>query len=107
MEEYVPKAIPKSKANINPRRFSPPKMKMAKITKMVVNEVLKVLPKVLEMESSNNPANVKDFFSLKYSRILSNTITVSLMEYPRTVNIAAIKSWLISMLNGMYLCSKE
>ena len=55
-------------------------MKMAKITKMVVSEVLKVLPKVLEIESSNKPAKVMDFYSLKYSRILSNTITESLME---------------------------
>ena len=40
---------------------------MAKITKMVVKEVLNVLPKVLEIESSNNPAKVSDFLSFKYS----------------------------------------
>ena len=92
MDEYVPKPIPINIANINPLRLSPPKMKMAKITRIVVNEVLNVLPNVLEIESSNNPANVNDFFSLKYSLILSKMITVSLIEYPNTVRIAAIKS---------------
>ena len=80
MDEYVPKPIPINKQNINPLKFSPPKMKIAKITRIVVNEVLNVLPKVLEIESSKSPAKVSDFFSLKYSLILSNTITVSLME---------------------------
>ena len=80
MEEYAPKAIPINKAKINPLRFSPPKIKMANNTNKVVKEVLKVLPKVLEIESSNNPAKVRAFFSLKYSLILSKIVTVSFRE---------------------------
>ena len=80
MDEYAPKPIPINNANINPLRLSPPKMKIARITSKVVNVVLNVLPKVLEIASSNNPDKVSAFFSLKYSLILSKIITVSLIE---------------------------
>ena len=52
---------PKNNANINPFKLSPPKKNIAIITSKTVNEVLKVLPSVLEIESSNNPAKVRDF----------------------------------------------
>ena len=92
IDEYAPKPIPINNAKINPLKLSPPKMKIANNTNKVVNVVLKVLPNVLEIESSNNPAKVIDFFSRKYSRILSKIITVSFKEYQITVRIAAMKS---------------
>src|SRR5947207_15760602 len=50
---------------------------------------------------------VAPVISLAYSRIRSNTITVSFMEKPITVNTAAIKCWSISNGNGTMLRAKE
>ena len=77
---------------MNPFRLSPPKMKMAKITNKVDNHVVMVLPIVLEIESLNNWVIFLFLGSLRYSLILSKIITVSLIQYPKTVRIAAMKS---------------
>ena len=87
-----PDLTPIIKANIKPLIESPPKMKMANNTTNVVNEVFKVLLNVLLNDESTTRLNSQFVCSLKNSRILSNTTTVSLREYPITVNIAAIKA---------------
>ena len=86
---------------------SPPKMKMAKSTTKVVNEVFKVLLMVLFTAALMTLDNFQLGFSLKYSRMRSNTTTVSFNEYPITVKIAAIKAWSISIENGITFLSKE
>ena len=67
-------------------------MNMAQITNKVDNDVFMVLPKVLEIESLNNWVVFLFLGSLRYSLILSKIITVSLIQYPKTVRIAAMKS---------------
>jgi len=67
IDEYVPKPIPINNANINPFILSPPKINIAKITSKVVIDVLKVLPRVLLIESSKSFERLIFFFSLMYS----------------------------------------
>jgi hypothetical protein len=78
-------------AKAKPRVTSPPKMNKIKMVKNTVSEVITVLLKVslialLMMVVFDSP-----FISLLYSLIRSNTITVSFIEKPITVKIAAIK----------------
>ncbi len=105
--ENVPEITPNNRANINPFKFSPPKINIANTTKRTVNEVFIVLPSVPDIESLNNCASVLSLPSFRFSLIRSKIITVSFIEYPRTVSIAAMKSWLISILNGITLWNNE
>ena len=83
--------IPTIIANMNPRRLSPPKTKMAKSTIKVVKDVFNVRLKVL-FKASFTCSPLFHPFRLTISRIRSNTTTVSFKEYPITVRIAAIKA---------------
>ena len=87
-DEYVPTTTPMIKANINPLIESPPKIKIANNTTKVVKDVFNVRLKVLLNEVSITLLNGQSVCSLKNSRILSNTTTVSFNEYPITVRIA-------------------
>ncbi|MCY1509997.1 hypothetical protein D9M68_443560 [compost metagenome] len=102
-DEYVPTMIPTSIANINPRIDSPPKINMINNTMIIVNEVFNVLDIVVLTDLFTISLKLPFVLPARYSRILSNTITVSFIEYPITVRIAAMKCWSISMWNGMNL----
>src|SRR5690606_18600657 len=91
-DEYVPIITPIINANTKPRIDSPPKINMAKRTKKVVMEVLIVRDSVLFNARLITPATFLLGFSVRYSLILSKTTTVSLIEYPTTVKIAAINA---------------
>ena len=88
---------------LKPLITSPPKIKIANNTTNVVDDVFKVLPKVLLKDTFITLPKFQVECSFRYSLILSNTITVSFIEYPITVKIAAIKCWSISIWNGMNL----
>ena len=91
-EEYVPTITPIISANINPLIDSPPKRKIDSNTTKVVNEVFNVLLKVLFKAPLTVLVNSQDLLINLNSLILSNTTTVSLSEYPITVNTAAMKA---------------
>ena len=92
-EEYVPTNTPMINANNSPLRESAPKMNIANKTTNVVNDVFKVLDKVLfNAELTVFSKSDVEECSFKNSQILSNTTTVSFKEYPITVSIAAINA---------------
>ena len=105
--EYVPTHTPNRRANTNPRIDAPPKMKIATNVTIVDNDVLNVRRNV-EFKAAS-VVLVKSRFGYRpmYSRILSNTTTVSLIEYPTIVKIAAMNDWSISIENGMILPNNE
>ena len=78
-EEYVPTTTPIISANINPRITSPPNKKITSKTKNVVNEVFMVRLNVLFKAALTISSREPDLYP-KYSRILSNTTTVSFNE---------------------------
>ena len=88
-EEYVPMTIPTSNAKENPFNTSPPNKKRIRTTINVVAEVISVLLRVLLNASLNTSYTADPDLILKFSLILSNTTTVSLIEYPITVRIEA------------------
>ena len=92
-EEYVPTKTPMINANNNPLKESAPKMNIASKTTNVVNDVFKVLDKVLFNAELTvfSKSHVEECY-FKNSLILSNTTTVSFKEYPITVSIAAINA---------------
>ena len=66
---------------------------MVNKTKKVLREVLMVLERVL-LSALFTTWIAEDFLcKMEYSRILSNTTTVSFIEYPTTVKIAAINAY--------------
>ena len=92
-DEQVPITTPTIKANAKPLIDSPPKIKIVNNTKNVLNDVLMVLERVL-FRALSTTWTAEDFLCrTEYSLILSNTTTVSLIEYPTTVNIAAINEF--------------
>ena len=107
MEEYVPVTTPINIANAKPRVTSPPNINKARIVKNTVNDVMIVRLSVSLIARLMIVALFAPFISREYSLILSNTITVSFMEKPITVNIAAIKCWSISSGNGTMFLKKE
>src|SRR5690606_4539746 len=100
IEEYVPTTIPTNKANAKPLILPPPNKKSIKITNKVVNEVTIVLLKVELIARFNTSSFALSVYMPKYSLTRSKTITVSLIEYPMTVNKAAMKAWSISSEKG-------
>ena len=78
-DEYVPTMIPTNKAKMNPLIDAPPKMTIANNTTMVDNEVLNVRRNVEFNASFTTCSSSRFGYSLRYSRIRSNTTTVSLM----------------------------
>ena len=80
IDEYVPTKIPINNANANPLMVDPPNTSNIATTINVVNDVTTVLEKVL----FNAESNISSFSLLvyipRYSLILSNTTTVSLIE---------------------------
>ena len=78
-DEYVPTMIPTNKAKMNPLIDAPPKMNIANNTTMVDNEVLNVRRSVEFNASFTTCSSSRFGYSLRYSRIRSNTTTVSLM----------------------------
>ena len=99
-DEYVPTPMPKSIAKANPRSISPPKIQMISNTNMVESEVFMVRPKVLLIAEFYSSFSGRLGYRVTHSRIRSKMITVSLMEYPITVRIAAINCWSISIEKG-------
>ena len=101
IDEYVPMIIPIRRANVNPRITSPPKMNMASNTKNIVSEVL-----IVRLSVALRASLITFSWSCAWwcmptnSRILSNTTTVSVIEYPITVKMAAMNAWSISSENG-------
>ena len=71
---------PTINANIKPLIDSPPKTKIDTNTTKVVNDVFKVLLRVLFNAPSTILGNSQDVFIFRYSRILSKTTTVSFKE---------------------------
>ena len=101
IELYVPMTTPIIRAKINPLILSPPKLKMVNRTTNVESEVLMVRESVLFKASLINVLSSRfPLYRPTYSRIRSKTTTVSLIEYPMTVRIAAMKAWSISIVNG-------
>ena len=81
IELYVPTTTPTIKANTKPLMLSPPKRKMVNNTTNVESEVLMVRLNVLLSAlfiSSSSPFLLP--YNPTYSRIRSNTTTVSLIE---------------------------
>ena len=78
-DEYVPTMIPTNKAKMNPLIDAPPKMNIANNTTMVDNEVLNVRRSVEFNASFTTCSSSRFGYNLRYSRIRSNTTTVSLM----------------------------
>jgi hypothetical protein len=92
IDEYVPITIPTKSEKENPLRTSPPKSNSTVITNNVVREVIIVRLKVLLIAVFTVFSMSEEVFNPKVSLILSNTITVSLILYPITVRMAAIKT---------------
>ncbi len=79
-EEYVPTMIPINKAKTNPLMEVPPKIKIASNTTNVDSEVLKVRRSVEFKAAFVFALSSRFGYRLWYSRIRSNTTTVSLIE---------------------------
>ena len=89
---------------MKPLIAAPPNKKIISNTMNVVIEVLIVLDNVEFNAIFICLFSSDDLCNLKFSRILSNTTTVSFIEYPITVSIAAIKAWSTSKLKGKIPC---
>ena len=79
-DEYVPIRTPIINANINPLIDSPPKINIETSTTNVVNDVLRVLLRVLFNAPSTILGNSQEVLMFLYSLILSKTTTVSFKE---------------------------
>src|SRR5574344_323698 len=79
-EEYVPTMIPTAIENTNPLIESTPIKNIINNVRTVVKEVLIVRLIVLLTPWLNNGLVLRFGYSLVYSRIRSNTTTVSLIE---------------------------
>src|SRR5690606_11030763 len=75
-------------------------MKRMRMVKNTVKEVMIVLLKVSLIDELMISAFDKCGFLRKFSLTRSNTITVSFIEKPITVRMAAIKCWSISSAKG-------
>ena len=80
IDESVPMTTPRIMAKENERMASPPKKKMQRSTKSVVNEVMIVRVSVLLIESLNSFSVSRVGKSVRFSRIRSKTTTLSLIE---------------------------
>ena len=79
-EEYVPITIPTNNANTKPRRFSPPKMKIASNVTRVVSDVFIVRDNVEQIAWLMFCFISRFGYNVIYSRIRSKITTVSLIE---------------------------
>src|SRR5690606_18997690 len=107
IEENVPVITPISIANAKPRVTSPPTINKINTTKNTVSEVIMVRGKVSLIARLTTDFLSSSGFLRKYSRIRSNTMIVSFIEKPITVNTAAIKCWSISSAKGTLPLKKE
>ena len=97
MEEYVPINTPHIIAIIKPLITFPPRTINAINAIKVVNDVIIVLERVSLMDLLSSLLKSKLFTLVIFSLILSKTTTVSLIEYPAIVKIAAIEARLNSI----------
>ena len=80
MDDNVPNTTPRIIANEKLRILSPPKKKIHNNTISVDSEVLMVRVRVWFSEALNKPYLSRFLYRPKFSRIRSNTTTLSLME---------------------------
>ena len=80
MEESVPNTTPRIIANEKLRMLSPPRKKIHSNTSNVENEVLRVRAKVSLSDLLNIVCKSALRYNPRFSRIRSNTTTLSLME---------------------------
>ena len=99
MDEYVPKTTPSIIASENPFKISPPKKYIASKASNVVADVIIVLDNVSFIEIFVNSKILISEYFLKFSLTRSKITTVSFIEYPTIVKIAAIIDKFISKLN--------
>ena len=102
MEEYVPIKTPQIIADTKPLTTSPPNTNKATNANKVVIDVIRVLDNVWLIDKFKSSCN---FLSdlIRFSLILSKTTTVSFIEYPAMVRIAAIDA----RLNSIWLKEKN
>ena len=80
IDEYVPTIIPTRRAKEKPLKDGPPNKNNTSTTINVVIEVIKVLLIVLFIDSLTTGIISLPALIPRFSRILSNTTTVSFME---------------------------
>ena len=97
MEEYVPISTPHIIAIIKPLMTCPPRTIKAISAIRVVKDVIIVLERVSLIDLFSSLIKLKSFTLVIFSLILSKTTTVSLIEYPAIVRIAAIEARLNSI----------
>src|ERR671925_790893 len=89
IDEYVPDAIPTSRANAKSFSVSPPNISSADTGSKVQNEVARERVSTSLIDRLTICENVARGMRGAFSRIRSNTITVSYREKPRLVSRAA------------------
>src|SRR5436305_3387205 len=94
-------------AKAKPFVTSPPTKNKMRMVRNTVSEVMMVRLNVSLIALLITASFGAPIICLLYSRILSNTITVSFMENPITVNTAAMKCWSNSRGKGTTVLKNE